>query len=298
MSHGHNHFQLPHEPSGLMKLATYAAVGMAAFLVLLKFWAWQVSASTAILSSMVDSLMDLVVSGVNMLAVRYALQPPDEDHHFGHNSAEDVAALGQGAFIAGSAIFIAITAIEKLLHPAPLEATGLGITVMAVSLVMTLALVSFQHYVIKRSQSIAVKADSLHYASDILMNGAVIVALVLSAKYSWYWADPVFALAVIGVLLWGAWHIGKTAFDRLMDKSFPAEEVEKIRQFALNTPGVLGVHRVKTRYSGIKSFIQMDLELDGSQTLYEAHKIADGLEKQLADMYPGGDIIIHEDPKM
>ena len=281
-----------------MKLATYASVSVAAFLILIKFWAWLETDSVSILSALVDSMLDLVTSAINLFAVRYALMPPDADHRFGHNSAEDVAALGQGAFVAGSATFIAINAFGKLLHPEPIGATGIGITVMAISVAATLALVTFQRIVVKRTGSTAIHADHLHYLSDLALNGSVIVALVLSSKLGWHYADPLFSIAISIGILYGAWHIGRRAFDKLMDKSFPEAEVEKIQNMAMAHPGVLGVHNIKTRYSGIKPFIQFHLELDGTQSLHATHLIADTLEHSLLERYPGGEVIIHQDPRM
>lgn len=285
------------ESSRLMKLATYASVGVAGILIIVKFYAWVITDSVSMMSSLIDSSLDIVVSLINMFAVRYALMPPDEDHKFGHTSAEDVAAMGQAAFVSGSALFISFTAIERLLNPHPIEHTAIGIYVMVFSLVMTFALVAFQKYVAAKTKSTAITADSLHYAGDLLMNGSVIAALLLSENMGWDFADPVFAIIISIYIIYGAWQIGGMAFDKLMDKEFPEEEKKKITEFILAHREVLGIHQLKTRYSGIKPFIQFHLELDGNQTLFSAHKIADEIENKLMEMYPGGDIIIHEDAR-
>lgn len=284
------------ESSSLMKLATYASVATAFVLIIIKFYAWVVTDSVSMLSSLVDSTLDMVVSLINMMAVRYALMPPDDDHRFGHTGAEDIAAMGQAAFITGSAIFIFFTAIERMINPQPIEQTAFGIGVMVFSIITTLALVTFQKYVVVKTKSTAISADSLHYSGDLLMNCAVIFAIVLTSNFGWKFADPLFGIAISVYIIYCAWKIGAMAFDKLMDKEFDDTEKEKIKQLVLSYPGVLGMHRLKTRYSGIKPFIQFDLELDGEQTLFSAHAIADALENKLMEMYPGGEVIIHEDP--
>lgn len=303
MSGEHNQYNSAHaaelldgKAGRLMRLATYASVSVALLLVGVKFFAWLKTDSLTILTSLIDSLLDAGVSLINLLAVRYALQPPDEDHRFGHTSAEDIASLAQAAFIAGSAMFIGIEAIGRFISPQPVAQGMFGIGVMAFSILMTGLLVLFQRYVVKQSGSGVVSADSLHYLTDLLSNAAVIVALGLVMAFDWWWADPAFALLIGGYIAWGAWKIGKRAFDNLMDREFEEEERQKIIDLVESHPGAEGLHALKTRYSGIKPFIQFHLDLDGSLSLREAHAIADELEKKIEEMFPGGEIIIHEDP--
>lgn len=279
-----------------MRIATYASVFVAILLILVKAYAWLVTDSISLLSSLVDSFLDAFISVINLWAVHYALQPPDEDHRFGHSGAEDVAALAQSAFVAGSSIFIAIAALERLLNPEVITHSMVGIAVMLFSIVATFGLVLFQKYVVKKTGSTAVHADSLHYVGDLLMNASVICAIILAHYFEWQYADPVFGLAIAAYIFKNAWHIGKLAFDKLMDKEFNDEERQKIIDVINAHPGTLGMHALKTRHSGIKPFIQFHLELDGNQTLQEAHKIADSLEKKLTALFPGGEVIIHEDP--
>ncbi len=282
--------------ANLMRMATYASVGVAFILIAIKIYAWLMTDSVSVMSSLVDSILDILVSMLNLLAVRYALMPPDEDHRFGHTSAEDVAALAQSAFIAGSALLIIISATGRFSHSETIQNETIGIVIMVISIIFTFLLVAFQRYVAKKTGSTAIYADSLHYVGDVLANFAVIVALILSVKFDIAYADPIFALLIAAYIILNAWKIGKLAFDKLMDKEFPPEEKRKICEFVMNYDGVMGVHDLKTRYSGIKPFIQFHLELDGRQSLNDAHKIADGIEQKLMELFPGGEIIIHEDP--
>ncbi len=294
-THNHIHHNNP-QTEGLMRIATYAAVGTALMLVAVKFYAWLATDSVSIMTSLADSGLDVVISLINFFAIRYALEPPDEEHRFGHSGAEDVAALAQSAFVAGSAMLILISAVQRLFEPQPVEQSSVGIAVMGFSIIATLLLVLFQRYVVRRTGSTAIGADSLHYLGDLLMNAAVIVAIILSDSFGIEHADPVLAAVIALYIAYGAWRIGKLAFDKLMDKEMPEDEQKKIEDFVLGQPGVLGMHNLKTRYSGIKPFIQFHLDLNGNQTLFEAHEIADSLEHSLMEMFPGGEVIIHEDP--
>lgn len=281
----------------MMHSATVAAILAATLLIAIKFYAWLLTDSASILSSLVDSVLDAIVSLMNMLAVRYALMPPDEDHKFGHSSAEDVSALAQSAFVAGSAVFIVISAVRKWFNPTPIEHGTVGMAVMFISILVTLALVRYQKYVVSKTGSTAIAADSLHYMGDLLMNSAVIAALVLSSTLNFPLADPIFALLIAVYILHGAWKIARLAFDKLMDKSFSPTDEAAVVACIESQEGVLGFHDLKTRHSGIKAFIQFHLELNGSQTLSQAHEITDRLERKLLEQFPGGEVIIHQDPK-
>jgi ferrous-iron efflux pump FieF len=294
-SHGHHNSHSMEEKSRLVKLATWASLSVALILVATKLFAWIMSDSVSLLSSLIDSSMDFVISGINFLAVRYAHMPPDEDHKFGHTAAEDIAALAQAAFIGGSAVFIMFTAIHGVIHPRPLGHSDLAINVMILSIVLTSLLVLFQKFVAAKTKSPAISADSLHYFSDLLTNAAVIIAIILTINFGWTYADPILGFIMGAYILYGALHIGKKAFDNMMDKEMPEEERKQIEEFVLSCQGVNGMHALKTRYSGIKPFIQMHLEMDGDKTLRETHAIADRVEKNLAGMFEGSEVIIHQD---
>ncbi len=284
------------EASRLMRLATYASLSVAVFLIAVKFAAWLFTDSVSLLSTLIDSLLDAAASLVSLLAVRHALTPPDREHRFGHGKAEPLAALGQSAFIAGSAIFLVIQAGYRAFHPKAIEHANIGIAVMVLAIVLTFALTRFQAHVVKRTGSLVIQADSLHYFGDLLINGAVIVAIVLSSELGWNLADPIFGIAIAGYILLTALRIGRGAYDMLMDRELPDEDRERIRDTVLAHPLVLSMHDLRTRASGPMTFIQLHIEMDGDLTLRRAHGVADEVENLLCQVFPGAEIIIHQDP--
>lgn len=279
----------------LLPLATYASVATAILLVGLKTWAWLASGSVSLLASLVDSLTDSLASIVNLFAVRLALRPADDNHPFGHGKAESLSALAQSAFIGGSAVFLLLNAVERLLHPQPLQQTTLGIAVMLVSLLLTLALVLFQRWVLRRAQSQAVSADSLHYVTDFASNIVVLVALVLAA-WGWQRADAVLALLLGGWIFWSAAKIAIEAVNTLMDKALPPADVARIEAAALAVPGVLGLHDLRTRLSGARHFVQMHIDLDARLNIVEAHDIAVAVAAQIRALFEEAEVIVHQDP--
>jgi ferrous-iron efflux pump FieF len=279
----------------LLRLATYASVTTAVILCGSKLFAWLMTGSVSVLASMVDSLLDILASVINLFAVRYSLVPPDNEHRFGHGKAESLAGLGQGAFIAGSAVFLGLQAIERLWNPQPLTDTVVGIGVMLFAIVATGFLLSIQHYVIKRTQSTAIRADSLHYLTDVLSNLSVIAALILAAL-GWPGLDPLFALAVVGYIAYNAWQIVYEAVQALMDHELSESEQARIYAIAWQPKQVRGVHGLRTRRAGQTCFIQLHLEMDADLPLMTTHAIADEVRYALEQTYPGADVIIHQDP--
>jgi ferrous-iron efflux pump FieF len=284
------------DKAGLMRLATYASVVTAVVLLLAKLIAWFISDSVSMLATLVDSGLDLLASLVNLLAVHHALQPADREHRFGHGKAESLAGLGQAMFIAGSAIVLLLQGVSRLVNPQALDqGLELGLGVMLLSIIATLALVSFQRYVIKHTGSTAIKADALHYKTDLLVNGSVIAALLL-AYFGWIYMDPLFAIGIALFILYSAWQIVREAIDLLMDHELPDSERQKIRDLVINHPQAMGFHDLRTRRSGTTVFVQLHLELDETLSLREAHAIADQLEHQVAALFDEAEVIIHEDP--
>lgn len=284
------------EAASLLKLATTASVATATLLIVVKLVAFLLTDSVSILSTLVDSLLDVAASVVNLIAVRHALVPADREHRFGHGKAEPLAALGQAAFITGSAVFLMIEASQRFVSPRPLTNGDIGIAVMVFSIAATLSLVALQRYVIRRTGSLAIKADSLHYVGDILVNAAVIVALVITAQLGWRYADPVFGLAIAVYILYNAWQISAGAMDMLMDRELPEEDRRRIIDLALAHPSVKGLHDLRTRASGPQIFIQGHIEMDGAFSLLKAHDIADEVEAELRQAFPGAEVILHQDP--
>jgi ferrous-iron efflux pump FieF len=285
----------PLDRAGLLKLASVASVLTAGFLIVAKLVAWYVTGSVGLLASLVDSVMDSIASLINLFAIRYALQPADEEHRFGHGKAEPLAGLTQAAFIAGSAIFLIFHAIDRLRLAQPLEHVGVGVGVMVLAIVMTLVLLAIQRYVIRKTDSTAIRADSLHYATDLLTNVSILLALYLTTL-GWTWADPVFAIAVAIYIFYSAFHIGHDAFQQLMDRELPADVLEHIQAIAMSHSEVTGTHETRTRQSGQTRFVQLHLELDEDMSLKKAHAIADIVEAEIKAFLPGAEVLIHQDP--
>ncbi len=286
------------EASGrLMTLATFASVSVALVLIACKFGAWLATDSLSLLSTLIDSFLDAGASLINLLAVRRALQPADRHHRFGHGKAEPLAGLAQAAFIFGSAAFLLIQAWERIFHPRDIENTTIGYAVMAFAIFLTLILVLFQKYVVRRTGSVAISADSLHYQTDILINGSVILCLFLTAKLGWRYADPVFASGIAAYILWGAWRIGYGAFLLILDRELPDEDRQRIKEIVLANPDVRGLHDMRTRTSGQSTFIQLHLEMDGQLTLYKAHEIAEDVMMAVERAFPRAEVLVHEDPE-
>jgi len=284
------------EVARLMRRATYASMATAILLIAAKAVAYVLTDAVSLLSTLLDSLLDAAASLINLLAVRHALTPADREHRFGHGKAEPLAALGQSAFIAGSALFLIVQAGSRLVSPQPIAHTAVGLAVMAFSIAATLLLVLYQRFVIRRTRSLAIRADSLHYAGDLIVNTSVIVALVLAGLYGWHRADPIFGAGIALYIIYVAWQITRGAFDMLMDRELPDEDRQRIRAIALANPQVRAVHDLRTRASGPTIFVQMHLEVDGHLTLVEAHEIADAVEGEILRVFPGAEVIIHQDP--
>lgn len=278
--------------------AGIASVGVALVLIGLKLWALAGTGSLSVAASLVDSALDLLISGAGLAAIVYAAKPPDEDHSFGHTSVEDLAALGQAVFVAVSALVIGGAALRRLLAPeAPALADEVrGIVVMAVAVAVTLGLVAWQRHVARRTGSRVVAADSLHYLGDLLPNAGAILALAASGWLGLARIDSVVALAAAVWLLVGAARIGRGAWNALMDRGADPGIVAGIARIARDWPGVHGFHDLKTRTAGRRVFVHLHIELDGAQSLTEAHAIGAGLRRAILLAYPQSDVIIHKDP--
>lgn len=277
-------------------LAAGASVTVAGVLIAAKTGAWVVTGSVSLLSTLIDSLLDLAASVVNFIAVRQAMQPPDREHRFGHGKAEPLAGLAQAAFVAGSAAFLLFEAVQRLANPVAIKNTNFGIAVMVISIALTFGLVVFQRFVVKRTGSVAISADSLHYSADLLVNASVIVALVLSATLGWSAVDPIFAIVIALFIVHGAWGIFKSSFKLLMDTELPEADRARIRAIAVGHPGVISVHDIRTRSSGTQTFIQFHLEMDGNLTLIDAHIISETVMVEVERAFPDAEVLIHEDP--
>lgn len=298
MSAGHQH----HGPSRLQahgqltRRAALASVAMALFLVGLKAWAAVATGSVAMLGSLADTGLDLIASLVTLLGVWLAAQPADREHRFGHGKAEAIAALFQTILIALSALGIAWRAGARLASPTPPAAPELGIGVSLVAIATTLALVGYQRATVKKTGSIAIHTDQLHYQSDLLLNLSVIAALALETVAGLGGADPLFGLAIAAYLMRGAVGAARGALDMLMDREWPAEKREKLQDVLAAHPHAAGMHALRTRTSGATDFIQFHLWLAPEMTVRAAHTIVEELEDAVAAAFPQAEILIHVDP--
>ena len=281
----------------LRRLATYASVAIAAVLIAAKFAAWLETGSVALLSSLVDSLLDIVASLVNLFAVRHAMSPADREHRFGHGKAEPLAVLGQSAFIIGSAMLLLAEAVRRLIWPVPVENPPAGIAVMVLSIVVTIALVLYQRHVVRRTGSIAITADELHYRGDLVVNVSVIIALVLAPILGLPILDPLFGAGIGIWILYSAARLVRLSLVQLMDRELPDDERERIREIAQSHPDVVAAHDLRTRIAGPTAFIQIHIEMDGTLSLLRAHEISDEVEAQLRAAYPHAEVMIHQDPE-
>lgn len=279
-----------------VKASSIVTMVMVSLMIATKAWAWLASGSASMLGSLTDSLMDITATLMSFLVLSYALRPADDDHRFGHGKAEALAGLGQAAFIAGSGCLLAFHGIERLINPVELTHSLLGVWVSIFAIVCTLVIVFVQNKVVKHTESIAIKADSVHYKGDLILNAAVLLAILL-AYYGVVYADPLFAIGVAGYLLYNSWDIATESASHLMDKELPDEEKQSIFEIARNHNDVYGVHGIRTRQGGKVKFIQLHLELDDNLPLIRAHKVADEVEAMISARFESEvDILIHLDP--
>ena len=284
------------EHARLLRLATRASLAVASILIVTKGIAWWLSGSISLLAGLTDSALDGVASFLNLLAVHYALRPADDDHRYGHGKAEALSGIAQALFIATSAALIAYQAVERILHPEPLGAPGLGIAVMVFSIVLTVALLILQHKVIRETGSTAIRADSLHYRSDLLLNASILLALIL-ALFGWQQLDAYFGLAIAVYILWSAVQIARETVSVLMDQELPPDVSQRMLDMACSVPGVLGAHDIRTRISGNHWFVQLHLELPGHLTLSVAHALCDRAADAIQEEFPKAEVLVHADPR-
>lgn len=278
----------------LTQSAAILSICIAACLILIKGLAWLDSDSSSVLASFADSSLDIIVSLINFFAIRLAFSPADKEHPFGHGKAESLAALMQSAFISGSAFVLLLHAAERVVNPTEIVAWQGAVWVMVVSLLLTLVLIAYQRWVYLRTGSLAVKADSAHYVSDVLATIAVIFALV-GASYGFFWLDPLVAGLIVMALLRSAYSIAKEALDMLMDHALDPDVDLLVKQLVADNDKILGCHDIKTRQSGNVQFIQIHLDFSSGCLLADAHSEGEELVAQIVNVYPRADVLIHHD---
>ncbi|MEO5612831.1 MAG: cation diffusion facilitator family transporter [Sphingomicrobium sp.] len=277
--------------------AALASVALALTLLIAKSWAAWATDSTAMLGSLADTVLDLVASLATLAGVRIAAQPADHDHRFGHGKAEALVALGQVVLIAVSALGIAWRAIDRLIHGGTTAAMGIGIGVSLFAIAATFALLAYQKHVIARTGSIAIRTDNVHYKSDLMLNSAVIAALLLDQWLGLSGADAAFGIAIALWLLFGAWRASGEAVNQLMDREWPEDERATFLAAAAEYPELAGLHDLRTRTSGTHHFAQFHVWVPAHWTVREAHDCMDKIEEQLQLRFPGTEILIHLDPE-
>ena len=281
----------------LTRSAALASIAMALFLALLKGWAVWRTGSTAMLGSLADTGLDLVASVATLTGVWIAAMPADDKHRFGHGKAEALAAMVQVILIALSAMAIAFRAVVRLAEGGETRAAGDGIAVSLIAILATFALLAWQRHVIRRTGSLAIRTDNLHYRSDLVLNLAVIAALVLDQSLGFAQADPLFGLAIAGWLLLNAWRASIEAVDSLMDKEWPEEKRLRFVEHAARHPELSKLHDLRTRTSGHRDFVQFHVDLPASMTVGEAHDVIERVEEDLCAAFPGIELLIHIDPE-
>ena len=295
---GHNAHHAGHgERSALSTRAALASVSVAIFLLGLKAWGAAATGSVAMLGSLADTALDLLASLVTLFGVRIAAQPADHDHRFGHGKAEALVALVQVVVISVSAVGIAWRSVERLVNHAATSNAELGIGISLVAIAATLALTMYQKSVVRRTGSVAIATDHLHYQSDMLLNGTVIVALVLDQYLHLRGSDAAFGLLLAAWLVWGAWRSSKHALSQLMDQEWPEAERAEFLAAAAEFPELAGLHDLRTRNSGTHRFVQFHVWVPGEWTVREAHDRMDEAEEALQKRFPNTEILMHLDPE-
>ena len=283
--------------SSLVRSAAIASVATAVTLLAIKAWAAQASGSSAMLASFGDTVLDLVASLATLFAVRYASQPADAEHRFGHGKAEALAAMMQVMLVTVAATAIAGSSILELASGATVSSPAPAVAASLAAIVLTLGLVAWQGFVVRRTGSVAIKADSLHYRADLMLNGAVIVALAAQSLLSVAWLDPLFGLAIATWLGKGAWEAAGEAVDHLLDREWDDERRARLIAVVAQHDGVSNLHDLRTRTSGTVDFAQFHVDMPGHLTVEESHDVIEAIEADLEAAFPGSDIIIHVDPE-
>lgn len=284
-------------PNALRRAASLASVAVAGTLIVAKVFAFFETHSVALLSSLVDSGVDMLASVITAYGVAQAMRPADREHRFGHGKAESLAAMAQAAFITGASILLLVEAFNRLRNPQPLQDLTAGYFVMTLAIVLTALLLALQTYTVRKTSSLAIASDRLHYVGDILINLTVMASFALHDLLDLSWIDPVFAVMIGASLLWGAWKIGREAMDVLMDAELPEADRNTIAALALSVPGVVGLHDMRTRSDSEKQIVEMHIEMPPTLPLAKAHDIAEAVMHKVRTAYPRADILVHQDPQ-
>lgn len=278
------------------KLASISALVAVTAMIVMKGWAWYITDSVGVLALLADSIMDAAVSVAVFYSIRYSVKPADDEHRHGHGKIEGMVALMQGALLFGAAVLLLLEAVSRLHSPEHIENHEIAMALIAFSIAVTAVLASIQLYAMKKTPSLAIEGDHAHYAGDIWINVAVLVALYVDQENGPVWIDPAVGAAVACYLVYSAKSVGHKGYDMLMDRELPSEERQKIIDTIEKEKRIAGWHDLRTRRSGMKLFIDMDIEINPELTLKKAHDIAEDIEAELLKLYPDAEVMIHMDP--
>ena len=282
----------------LEKKATVVSTSVAALLVVIKMTVGILSGSIAVLASAIDSFLDLTVSLFNYFALSNAEKNPDEQFHFGRSKIEPLAAVIEGTVISLSALFILYNALLKMVHPKDMGFMNESIAVMVVSFVITAFLVMFLNYVAKKTKNMVIRADALHYKTDLFSNGAVLFALGAIHYTGEQLIDPILGIAIAIYMIYSSIPIIKEGVLMLLDASLPNEDIDAIKQIIEQEPIIQNYHYLQTRESGSHIFVSVHTVFNVSISLYDAHLVADKVEVKIKEYFEDKKthILIHMDP--
>lgn len=278
--------------------AARLSIFAAGFLILLKVATGFLTGSISVWASLLDSAMDILASGINLVAVHAAARPADEDHAYGHGKAESLAGLFQSVVIAASGAFLIWQAIHRLVIPHQTQSEWIGIMTMLIAIAVSVALVRRLRRVARETESLALRSDATHYVSDIFTNSGALLALLIIVLTGWQLADPIISIMIAIYILWSAVSVGRESMDVLMDRRLPLEIDERIAEIVnrYRDRGVLGFHNLRTRRSGSEKFIDLHLEVERDQRLQEAHDITVQVLRDIEAEIPRSRVHIHTDP--
>ncbi len=280
----------------LVRSASIASLLVASTLIVLKYYGWVATTSVSLLGSLADSLIDFLASVFVFIAISYSLLPADAKHRFGYGKSEGLAAFIQSLLIGISGIYVCFEAIKRLLNPSQINQPSIAIWIILISIALTLTLVMYQKYVVKKSKSMAIESDQYHYLTDIFINLSVLFSIVITGWTRFVFIDALVGLLISGVVLYTSVTLLKKSFKILLDQEIQSDDRDRIKEIALDHPKVLGFHDLRTRDTGRKYIIQFHLELDPNMSLLESHEITDEVTDNVLKLYPDSELIIHTDP--
>ncbi|MFZ3053353.1 MAG: cation diffusion facilitator family transporter [Sulfuricurvum sp.] len=280
------------------KKATLVSSSVALVLVAFKLTVGIISGSVAVLASAVDSLLDMVVSAFNYFALHNSDKEPDEHFNFGRRKLEPLAAVIEGTIISLSALFILYEAISKMVQNDPIKHLSLSIWVMVGSMVITAGLVVFLNIVAKKTGNMVIKADALHYKTDLLSNGAVLISLIIIHLTEYTLIDPILGIGISIYMIYSALPLIKDGIMMLLDAALDPQSVAKITTILDNEIDVNSHHDLLTRHSASDIYISVHIVFSISTSLYDAHLVGDKIELALKNCFPDNNVhpLIHLDP--